>query len=78
MSLQTQKDALFAPQEGTLPVSVKALDDAGFHICVMENKYCSNAVAIHPHRDPAAIMLCCKDKGRPISAEQAFGCTQQA
>lgn len=79
MSLQTQQKRLFAPQEGTLPADVNELSAAGFHPCILDNnKPCSNAVAIHPHRDPAAYTLCCRDRGRAISAEQAFGCTNQA
>lgn len=77
MSLQTQQKKLFAPQEGTLPVSVSRLSDAGFHSCIFGNKPCGNAVGMHPHRDPAAITVCCNEKGRAVTADDAFGCTRQ-
>lgn len=78
MSLQAQQEVLFAPQAETLPVSVKGLDGEGFGTCIVGGRPCIHAVAIHPHRDPSASMLCCRRYGRIVSAEEASRCTSQA
>lgn len=78
MSLPAQEKALFAPQVVSLPANAEELNSAGFKTCITGNRPCVYAVAIYPHRDSDAIMLCCRSHGRTVSAGEAAGCTRQA
>ncbi len=74
MSLALRQEKLFAPQGSTQLASLNALSAAGFHSCIADGKRCTHVVTLQPHRDPAAITVCCKRRERAITAEEAAGC----